>query len=83
MSTSDVGLFLTGLINGDYKLYNSHSDHCDSVDGPCSCGAWHSIPETIERIRARYGKLELYRVMYSGLPRTKTTEGLSNDSTAT
>lgn len=32
------------------NLYNpGHNDLCDMAQGPCYCGAWHTIEETYER----------------------------------
>jgi len=32
-------------------LFNGQSTKCDMIDGPCSCGAWHSLEGFRERCR--------------------------------
>jgi hypothetical protein len=31
-------------------LYNGAGEPCDMAAGPCLCGAWHNLTETLRRI---------------------------------
>jgi len=36
--------------------YNASHDPCDTIDGPCSCGAWHSIYDKwVQNNMKKYG----------------------------
>ncbi len=36
--------------------YNGHREPCDMIEGPCCCGAWHSIDEDwVKDLVNKYG----------------------------
>lgn len=34
----------------DFELYNAQNEPCDTAVGHCSCGAVHTLHETLERV---------------------------------
>lgn len=40
-------------------LYNASGTPCDVAQGPCSCGAWHTVKETQTRIQNAIHKVHL------------------------
>jgi hypothetical protein len=37
--------------------YNGLSEPCDTIDGPCCCGAWHSIEEWESILKSEVEKI--------------------------
>lgn len=35
------------------KIYNGSHQPCDAMEGPCSCGAWHSKKEMVRKINLK------------------------------
>lgn len=53
-----TGMNIIGMPEG-VLLYNASGTPCDCAQGPCSCGAWHTVKETQDRIQTAMQKLEL------------------------
>lgn len=39
----------------DIHLYNGSNERCDTLNGPCSCGAWHSKDEILNKLSNKLG----------------------------
>lgn len=42
---------LLGFPDDAVPYYNASNDPCDMLEGPCRCGAWHSLPEWLDGSR--------------------------------
>lgn len=38
----------------EIDLYNGSNNRCDTLNGPCSCGAWHSKIEIFNKISSQF-----------------------------
>ena len=36
-------------------LYNGNNERCDTMNGPCVCGAWHSRNEIFTKVNSLFG----------------------------
>lgn len=39
----------------EIDLYNGSNERCDTMNGPCSCGAWHSKSEIYTKVNSLFG----------------------------
>ena len=46
------------------NLYNATHERCDMMDGPCSCGAWHSEEEILKKLEKLCPAVDLNKDYY-------------------
>ncbi len=39
----------------DIMAFNGSSTRCDTLNGPCSCGAWHSKDDILNKLSNKFG----------------------------
>ena len=39
----------------EIDLYNGSNERCDTLNGPCACGAWHSKSEIFTKVSSLFG----------------------------